>query len=68
MSRIPFDRDAIKISIPSAKRLLSQNGFEVVSVDSCFYFPKFLNWLRSTEPMLAKLPLGAQYMILARKL
>ncbi|MFY7875932.1 MAG: class I SAM-dependent DNA methyltransferase [Pirellula sp.] len=67
MSRIPFDRDAIKISIPNAKRLLSQNGFEIVSVDSCFYFPKFLSWLRSTEPMLAKLPLGAQYMILARK-
>lgn len=67
MSRIPFDRDAIKISIPQAKRLLSQNGFDIVSVDSCFYFPKLLNWLRQAEPMLAKLPLGAQYMILARK-
>lgn len=67
MSRIPFDRDAIKISIPHAKQLLSQNGFSIVSVDSCFYFPKLLSWLRPTEPMLAKLPLGAQYMILARK-
>ena len=67
MSRIPFDRDAIKLSIPQAKRLLNQNGFEVVAVDSCFYFPKMLSWFRPMEPMLAKLPLGAQYMILARK-
>ena len=67
MRRIPFDRDAVKISIPQAKTLLSQNGFDIVSVDSCFYFPKLLSWLRPAEPMLAKLPLGAQYMILARK-
>jgi len=67
MSRIPFDRDAIKLSIRQSKRLLSQNGFELIAVDSCFYFPKFLSWFRPIEPMLAKLPLGAQYMILARK-
>lgn len=67
MSRIPFDRDAIKISIPQAKQLLSQNGFDIVSVDSCFYFPKLLSWFRPMERMLAKFPLGAQYMILARK-
>lgn len=67
MRRIPFDRDAIKISIPKAKRLLRQSGFKIVLVDSCFYFPKFLSWLRPIEPLLAKLPLGAQYMVLAQK-
>jgi SAM-dependent methyltransferase len=67
MSRIPFDRDAIKISIPNAKKLLVRNGFEIKSVDSLFYFPKFLGWFRPIEQLLTKLPFGAQYMVLATK-
>ena len=67
MSRIPFDRDAIKLSIPESKRLLTGVGFEVVLVDTCFYFPKLLRALRPLEPYMSWLPLGAQYMVLARK-
>ncbi len=67
MSRIAFDRDAIKISIPQARRLLEAGGFEVLSVDTLFYFPAALRFLRGLEPRLAALPFGAQYMMLARR-
>jgi SAM-dependent methyltransferase len=67
MSRIPFDRDAITLSIPESKRLLKQAGFEVAAVDTCFYFPNLLRFFRSVEPSLSWLPLGAQYIVLARK-
>lgn len=67
MSRIPFDRDAIKISIPESRRLLQACGFSVLSVDTLFYFPRALACLRGLEPALARWPLGAQYMVLARR-
>lgn len=67
MSRIAFDRDAVKVSIPQARRLLEAGGFEVLSVDTLFYFPAALRFLRGLEPALAALPLGAQYMMLARR-
>jgi SAM-dependent methyltransferase len=67
MSRIPFDRDAITLTILESKQLLRQAGFEVVRVDTCFYFPNLLRWLRPLEPCLAWLPLGAQYLVLAKK-
>jgi len=67
MSRIPFDRDAITLSIPESKRLLKGAGFEIESVDTCFYFPNLLSVFRPLEPYLSWLPLGAQYMVLVRK-
>lgn len=67
MSRIPFDRDAIKLSPPVARRLLRAGGFEILRTDSAFYFPRALGFLRGLEPLLAKIPLGAQYQVLARK-
>ena len=67
MSRIPFDRDAIKLSPPAARRLLIAGGFEILRTDSAFYFPRALGCLRRLEPLLAKIPLGAQYQVLARK-
>ena len=67
MSRIPFDRNAITLSCREARRLLTAGGFEVLRVDSQFYFPRLLGWLRGLEPWLARLPLGAQYQVLARK-
>lgn len=67
MSRIPFDRDAITLTIPESKRLLKGAGFEVAKVDTCFYLPNLLRALRPLEPCLSWLPLGAQYLVLARK-
>ncbi|MFM2082215.1 MAG: hypothetical protein RL380_906 [Verrucomicrobiota bacterium] len=67
MSKIPFDRDAIKLSPPTARKLLREAGFEILRTDSAFYFPSALGFLRGVEPLLAKLPFGAQYQVLARK-
>jgi SAM-dependent methyltransferase len=67
MSRIPFDRDAITLPPPAARRLLQQNGFEALQMDFQFIFPRALKWLRGLEAPLARWPLGAQYQVLCRR-
>lgn len=67
MSRIPFDRDAITLTPPETRRLLRAGGFEVLRTHYLFFFPRLLNWLRWSEPYFRRIPLGAQYLVLARK-
>jgi SAM-dependent methyltransferase len=67
MRRIPFDRNAIMLSAPESARLLRSAGFDIVSVRFAFVFPRALSWLRSIEPMVARVPAGAQYQVLARR-
>jgi len=67
MSKIPFDRDAITLAPPNARKLLHDGGFEILQTDFQFFFPRPLCWFRGLEPLLAKIPLGAQYQVLARK-
>jgi SAM-dependent methyltransferase len=66
-ARCEFDNEAVPISSAEARKLLHHNGFQVVDASTHFYFPRWLRWLRAFEPALARLPLGAQYMVLARK-
>ena len=67
MSRIPFDRDAIMLWPGETRRLLRDQGFDIVRTDFLFVFPGMLRALRGVEPLLSKLPLGAQYQVLARR-
>jgi SAM-dependent methyltransferase len=67
MSRIPFDQDAVPLSAPEGRTLLRKGGFDVLSTDFLFIFPKILRHLRVLEPTLSHLPLGAQYQVLCRK-
>jgi SAM-dependent methyltransferase len=67
MHRVPFDRDAIPLTPPAARRLLQEGGFEILQTDFLFIFPRMLKWLRGLEARLAHWPLGAQYQILCRK-
>jgi SAM-dependent methyltransferase len=67
MHRIPFDRDAKTLSAPQARRLLHGAGFDVISTDFLFLFPRALATLRPLETRLTQLPAGAQYMVLCRK-
>jgi len=67
MRRIPFDRDAVTLTIPEAVGLASGVGFEVLDVDSLFFFPRQLRALRGLEPLLSRTRLGAQYMVFCRK-
>lgn len=67
MRRIPFDRDAVPLNPPTARRLLTSVGAEIVTTDYAFFFPAILGWLRGLESHLRRVPLGAQYLVLARK-
>lgn len=67
MGRCELDQEALPITIGQARRLLFENGFQVINTSSYFYFPRWLKWLRGLEPALSHLPLGAQYLVLARK-
>lgn len=67
MSRIPFDRDAITLAPPAARRMLAEGGLEVVRSDYLFIFPRFLKWLRPLERLVVGVPIGAQYLTLAQR-
>jgi SAM-dependent methyltransferase len=67
MSRIPFDRGARMVWPGEARRRLREEGLEVLGTDFLFIFPRPLRWLRALEPPLSRLPLGAQYQVIARR-
>lgn len=67
MRLVPFDADAILVWPHQARRILRENGFEVIKTDYLFFFPKLLAALRFLEPWLSWLPLGGQYLVLCRR-
>ena len=68
MSRIPFDRGAKMLNPVEARRLIREAGFELrAPTRYLFYFPHALRFLRFLEASLARLPLAAQYGVLAIK-
>jgi SAM-dependent methyltransferase len=67
MSRCAFDRDAITLTPPEARRLLRNGGFEILRTDFRFIFPRALRALRKIEDFVYRLPLGTQYHVLCRK-
>ena len=67
MKKIPFDHDAVPLSCTEAAAALRTGGFEIVRTDFMFIFPKLLKALRGIEPLVSRLPLGAQYQVLARR-
>jgi trans-aconitate methyltransferase len=64
MSKCAFDKHAMPLSPTDASKLLRNTGFAVQRFDTMFYFPRSLSALRSFEPLLRKLPLGGQYLVL----
>jgi SAM-dependent methyltransferase len=68
MHRIPFDREARPLRPREAQRLLQGGGFSFLCPPRfLFYFPRSLAFFRPMESLLARIPLGAQYYVLARK-
>ena len=65
MSRIAFDRDAIPLSFVETRRRIQAAGFHVRRSRFLFYIPNALAPLRFIEPLFVKVPLGAQYYVLA---
>jgi SAM-dependent methyltransferase len=63
----PFDDDAILLWPWEARRLLADAGLEGVRLDFIVFFPRRLALLRPLEPRLARLPIGAQMMLVATR-
>jgi SAM-dependent methyltransferase len=66
MAHCAFDRDAITLTPPEARRLLRSEGFRVLRTDFLLIFPRILKALRPAEKLVSRLPLGAQYHILCQ--
>jgi trans-aconitate methyltransferase len=67
MARLPFDRDAIKLSAIESRKLVRSEGFSVLRTDFLFLFPRLLKVFRPIEKLASGLPLGAQYQVLSRR-
>jgi SAM-dependent methyltransferase len=67
MARCAFDEDAIPVWPHQARRMLKQAGFVVETTRYRFLFPRSLRFMRPLERFLLKLPIGAQYVVVARR-
>jgi len=67
MRRTPFDRDAAPLGAAQTRCLAEAAGLRVARTDYLFLFPRALRFFRPIEPALASLPLGGQYLVLARR-
>jgi SAM-dependent methyltransferase len=68
MSRIPFDQDAVTLTPYETRRRMAEAGFQIEQTRYLFFFPRSLRIFRRLENRLARIPLGAQYVVLGRKL
>ncbi len=67
MRRIPFDREAVMINPYRMRAMVTNAGFVGAQIRFHFIFPRLLCFLRRSERRLERLPLGAQYCVLARR-
>ena len=67
MRHSEIDKNAIPVPPPESRRLVALERFEIIRTDYLFFFPGYFSWLRPVERLLNKLPVGAQYQVLARK-
>jgi SAM-dependent methyltransferase len=62
-----FDRAAVLIGAKALRQAVAAAGFAAPATRYIVFFPRPLSFLRWSEPMLAWLPLGAQYCVSARR-
>jgi len=67
MKLAKLDENAVPLSSTQARRLIVLQPFQVIQTDYLFFFPGWLRWAHSVEKWLVRVPLGAQYQVLARK-
>ena len=65
--RCPFDHDAVLLRAGEVRNLLSDQGFEIVTTRYLFFVPLDRPWARKIDRLLRWLPLGAQYVVCARR-
>jgi hypothetical protein len=62
-----FDELAVLITAPRMKRAVTHAGFSDTRTRFIVFYPAFAGFMRWSEPMLAWLPLGAQYCVSSRR-
>ena len=67
MRHSEIDKNAIPVPPTESRRLVNLERFEIIRTDYLFFFPGYFSWLRPIERLLIKLPVGAQYLVLAQK-
>jgi SAM-dependent methyltransferase len=67
MKHSEIDKNAVPLSPPGAHRLVGVERFRVIRTDYLFFLPGYFRWLHPLEKWLIKVPLGAQYQLLARR-
>lgn len=67
MKHSEIDENAVPLPPPASRRLIRSESFELIRTDYLFFFPGYFSWLHPLEKWLIKVPLGAQYQVLARK-
>ncbi|MGB0133277.1 class I SAM-dependent methyltransferase, partial [Dokdonella sp.] len=65
--RCPFDHDAVLLRASRVRELLRNQGFEIVTQRYLFFLPLDRPWARRFDRLLRWLPLGAQYVVCARR-
>lgn len=65
MAKNPFDANAQTIFPRELSSLIEDCGFRILQTPYYFLFPHCLRFLRWSEPMFERLPLGAQYFVWA---
>lgn len=65
--RCPFDHDAVLLRAGRVIKLLKAQGFEIVTKRYLFFLPLDRPWARKFDRLLRWLPLGAQYVVCARR-
>ena len=66
MAKSPLDANAHALKARELARLISDSGFFLLKTGYYFLFPHFLRFLRWIEPLVERLPLGAQYFVWAK--
>jgi SAM-dependent methyltransferase len=67
MKHSEIDENAVPLAPPASRRLFGPERFRVIRTDYLFFFPGYFTWLHPLEKWLVKVPVGAQYQVLARK-
>jgi SAM-dependent methyltransferase len=65
--RCPFDHDAVLLRAARVIDLLKAQGFEIIAKEYLFFVPVNAGWARQIDRALTWLPLGAQYVVCARR-
>lgn len=67
MKHSEIDKNAVPLTPPESRQLVTSERFQLIRTDYRFFFPGYVTWLHPLEKWLVKMPVGAQYQILARK-